>query len=143
MIENASGRVIGLMNQDNQSRAVIAQLDTNAFTWQALSELPSVFSPLPSDTMLRESNFWVGQNTLVINTSSEHYPPRWLYWWSDAQVSGDGVFYSKDWGRSWQQLAIDGYLGTLGFQGEQDRVVWGKGNTHNSNDLGIYWYGLR
>ncbi|WP_439854777.1 hypothetical protein [Pseudomonas yamanorum] len=143
VVENASGRVIGLMHQDNQSRAVIAQLDTNALTWQALGELPSVFSPLPSDTMLRERNFWVGQNTLVINTSSEHYPPRWLYWWSDAQVSGDGVFYSKDWGRSWQQLAIDGYLGTLGFQGEQDRVIWGKGNTYNSNDLGIYWYGLK
>ncbi|WP_191486733.1 hypothetical protein [Pseudomonas sp. FEN] len=143
LVENDVGRVIGLIDQGDHGQDVVAELDAAKLTWQPMGELPSVFAPLASDSRLRGGNFWVGQNSLLINTSSEHRPPRWLYWWSDAQISANGVFYSRDWGRSWQRLAIDGYLGILGFQGAQDRVVWAKGNWYNSNDVGVYSYGLR
>lgn len=46
-------------------------------------------------------------------------------------------------GRSWQHLAIDGYLGILGFQPAQDRVFWANGNWYDNNDGRIYSYGLR
>ena len=143
LLQNDAGRVIGLIDQGERRQDVVAELDTAALTWTPLSDLPSVFAPLASDSQVRGSNFWMGQNTLLINTTSNHHPPRWLYWWSDANISADGVFYSKDWGRSWQRLAIGGYLGILGFQAEQDRVIWAKGNWFDNNDLGIYSYGLR
>jgi len=143
LVESPDGKVVGLIDQGGQGQAVIGRLDPQTLSWQSLSELPSVFSPLPSYSMLRERNFWVGRNTLVINTSSRHHPPRWLYGGREATISADGVFYSKDWGRSWHQLAMDGYLGALGFQGAQDRVFWAKGNWYDSRDLGVYSYGLQ
>jgi len=143
LVANDAGRVMGLIDQGEHGEDVVAELDTAKLTWKPVGELPSVFSPLASDSQLRGGNFWMGQNSLLINTTSEHRPPRWLYWWSDARISADGVFYSKDWGHSWQRLAVDGYLGILGFQGAQDRVIWAKGNWYNSNDAGVYSYGLR
>ncbi|OOV92046.1 MULTISPECIES: hypothetical protein [unclassified Pseudomonas] len=141
--DNGAGRIVGVIDQGTGSRDRVAELDTTTFAWRVLSELPSVFAPLASDSHLRGGNFWVGRNSLVVNTWSEHRPPRWLYGWSDASISASATFYSKDWGQSWQRLAIDGYLGTLGFQGAEDRVIWAKGNWYNSNDLGIYSYGLQ
>ena len=143
LLQNDAGRVIGLIDQGERGQDVVAELDTAALTWTPLSDLPSVFAPLASDSQVRGSNFWMGQNTLLINTTSNHHPPRWLYWWSDANISADAVFYSKDWGRSWQRLAIGGYLGILGFQAEQDRVIWAKGNWYDNHDGRIYSYGLR
>ncbi|MDO7898775.1 hypothetical protein [Pseudomonas citrulli] len=143
LAQNEAGRVFGLIDQGHQGRDVVAELDTSTQTWRPVGELPSVFAPLASDSRLRGHGFWAGQNTLLINTSSEHRPPRWLYWWSDASISADGVFYSRDWGRSWHKLAVDGYLGVLGFQPGQDRVFWAKGNWYDNNDLGVYAYGLR
>ncbi|TNF84167.1 hypothetical protein FGE05_08185 [Pseudomonas sp. ICMP22404] len=142
LIQNDSGRVIGLIDQGNGGRDVIAELDTGALTWRTLSELPSPFAPLASESRVREEHFWVGQNSLLINTTSAHHPPRWLYWWSDATISADGVFYSNDWGQSWKRLAIDGYLGIVGFQPAQDRVIWGKGNWFDNHDGGLCSYGL-
>lgn len=143
VLQNDAGRVMGLIDQGDHGQAVVAELDTAALTWMPMGELPSVFSPLASQTQVRGDNLWMGQDTLLINTTSEHHPPRWLYWWSDANVSANGVFYSKDWGRSWQRLAIGGYLGILGFQPAQDRVIWANGNWYDSNDGRVYSYGLR
>ncbi|AEV63003.1 hypothetical protein [Pseudomonas ogarae] len=143
LVQNDAGRVIGLIDQGDRGRDVVAELDTAALTWTTLGDLPSVFAPLASQTQVRGDNLWLGQNTLLINTTSDHHPPRWLYWWSDANISADGVFYSKDWGRSWQRLSIDGYLGILGFQPAQDRVFWANGNWYDNNDGRIYSYGLR
>lgn len=143
LAQNDAGRVMGLIDQGDHGQDVVAELDPAALAWRPLGELPSVFDPLASDSRLRGGNFWVGHDSLLINTTSEHRPPRWLYWWADASISADGVFYSKDWGRSWQRLAIDGYLGIVGFQAAQDRVIWAKGNGFDNNDLGIYSYGLR
>lgn len=143
LVQNETGKVIGLIDQGNRGRDVVAELDTTALAWRTLSELPSVFSPLASESRVRGSNFWVGQNSLLVNTTSAHQPPRWLYWWSDATISADGVFYSKDWGQSWKRLDIDGYLGIVGFQPAQDRVIWGNGNWYDNYDGGLYSYGLR
>ncbi|AXA54087.1 hypothetical protein ACNT2N_17720 [Pseudomonas thivervalensis] len=143
LIQNDAGKVMGLIDQGNHGQTVVAELDTAALTWTPMGDLPSVFSPLASQTQVRGSNFWMGQNTLLINTTSEHHPPRWLYWWSDANISANGVFYSKDWGRSWQRLAIGGYLGVLGFEPVQDRVFRANGNWYDSNDGRVYSYGLR
>jgi len=142
LAQNDAGRVAGLIDQGDAGRHVIAELDTATLAWRPLSELPSVFAPLASESWLREEHFYLGRNSLLVNVSSEHRPPRWLYWWSDASISANGVFYSKDWGRSWQRLAIGGYLGILGFQPTQDRVIWAKGNWYDNNDQSIYSYSL-
>lgn len=138
--QNDAGRVVGLVEQGDSGRTLVAELDIATLAWRPLSELPSVFGPLASDNRVRDRSFRVGQNSLLINTISEHYPPRWLYGWSDANISAEGVFYSNDWGQSWEKLAVEGYLGVLGFQPEQDRVFWAKGY---GSDGGIYSYGLR
>lgn len=142
LAENDSGRVMGVIAQNNQRNDVIAELDVAKLSWQYVGKLPSPFSPLSSDSIvLREKNVFIGQNTMLINTSSQHHPARWLSAGSDASISAEAVFYSKDWGHSWQKLAIDGYLGVLGFQGAQDRVIWAKAD--DSRDLGVYSYGLK
>ncbi|MCJ8203730.1 hypothetical protein [Pseudomonas sp. RGM2987] len=143
LIQNDAGKVIGLIDQDNRGREVVAELDTTKLTWRTLGDLPSVFSPLASESRVRGANFWIGQNSLLINTTSTHHPPRWIYWGREANISADGVFYSRDWGQSWKRLDIDGYLGIVGFQPEQDRVIWGNGNWYDNNDGGLYSYGLR
>lgn len=142
LAQNAVGRVAGLVDQGASGRPMVAELDSATLAWRPLSELPSAFAPLASQSRLREGHFYLGQNSLLVNVSSEHRPPRWLYGWADASISADGVFYSRDWGRSWQRLAIGGYLGILGFQPTQDRVIWAKGNWYDNNDRGIYSYSL-
>lgn len=141
LAENDNGRIMGLIAQNHQRNDVIAELDRAKLTWQPQGQLPSPFAPLASSSILREKNFFVGHDTLLINTSSQHHPARWLSGGSDASISAEAVFYSKDWGRSWRKLAIDGYLGILGFQGTQDRVIWAKAD--DNRDLGVYAYGLK
>jgi hypothetical protein len=61
----------------------------------------------------------------------------------EASISADGVFYSSDWGRSWQRLAIPSYLGVLGIDAAKDTVLWAKGNWYDgSADLNVRSYGL-
>ncbi|MBC3362335.1 hypothetical protein [Pseudomonas sp. SWRI154] len=143
LLQYDAGRVVGLIDLGDRGQDVVAELDTAALSWKPLSDLPSVFAPLASDTQVRGGNFWMGQNTLLINTTSNHQPPRWLYFGSNANISADAVFYSNDWGRSWQRLSITGYLGILGFQPAQDRVIWAHGNWYDNNDGRIHSYGLR
>ncbi|WP_409298705.1 hypothetical protein [Pseudomonas sp. KCJK8993] len=143
LVESPDGQVIALLEPSGNGPTQVAQLDRQQLSWQMQGELPSVFAPLSSSSGLRESNFWAGRGALVINTHSRHHPPRWLYWGGEATVSAEGVFYSMDWGRSWRQLAVDGYLGSLGFDAVQDRLFWAKGNWYDSHDLGVYSYGLK
>lgn len=122
LADNGAGRVIGLIDQGSSGRTLVAELDTGSLAWKPLGELPNVFSPLPAKT--RAFGLWVGRNSLLVNTYSGHRPPRWLYWWSEANISADAVFYSQDWGQSWKRLALDGYMGVRGFEGKSDRVIW-------------------
>lgn len=138
LADNGNGRVIGLIDQGPHGQAVVAELNTTTLAWKPLGEVPSVFSPLPADTQARE--LWVGRNSLLINTYSDHRPPRWLYWWGEASISADAVFYSMDWGQSWTRLAVDGYRGVRGFEGASDRVFWSK--QHSGDDTQVYSYGL-
>ena len=130
------GRVIGLIDRGGYGHTVVAELNTTTLAWQPLSDLPSVFSPLAADTQAR--GLWVGRNSLLLNTSSEHHPPRWLYWWGDANISAEAVFYSKDWGQSWQRLAVDGYMGVRGFDGGSDRVFWSQQKSADDTGIGSY-----
>ncbi|MDR9877253.1 hypothetical protein RJC98_18890 [Pseudomonas allii] len=139
LADNGAGRVIGLIDQGPHGRAVVAELNTATLAWKTVGDLPSVFSPLSADTQAR--GLWVGRNSLVVNTYSDHKPPRWLYWWSEASISADAVFYSTDWGHSWKRLSLDGYMGVRGFDGASDRVFWSKQNY--ADDTLIHAYGLR
>ncbi|MCP1510629.1 MULTISPECIES: hypothetical protein [Pseudomonas] len=138
LANNGDGRVLGLIDQGPHGHAVVAEMNTTTLAWQPLGEVPSVFSPLASSTQAQQ--LWVGRNSLMINTYSEHRPPRWLYWWGDANISAGAVFYSKDWGQSWKRLAVDGYRGVIGFDGAGDRVFWAKES--HLYDVGIQAYGL-
>ncbi|AHC35028.1 MULTISPECIES: hypothetical protein [Pseudomonas] len=136
LADNGDGRVIGLIDRGGYGHTVVAELNTTTLAWQPLSDLPSVFSPLAADTQAR--GLWVGRNSLLLNTSSEHHPPRWLYWWGDANISAEAVFYSKDWGQSWQRLAVDGYMGVRGFDGGSDRVFWSQQKSADDTGIGSY-----
>lgn len=138
LADNGNGRVIGLIDQGRHGQAVVAELNTTTLAWKPLGDLPSVFSPLNADTQAR--GLWVGRNSLLINTYSDHRPPPWLYWWGEASISADAVFYSLDWGQSWKRLAVDGYRGVRGFDGASDRVFWSK--PYGGDDTQVYSYGL-
>ena len=140
---NPAGRVIGLIDHTGGERTQVALLDTATLAWNEQGSLPTPFDPLSASTYTR--GFWAGQETLVANVSSTHKVPKWIYPWQadGAQISGDAVFYSRDWGRSWHRLAIKGYLGVAGFDAAHDEVFWSKGNWYVSSDKNVYGYGLR
>ncbi|MGM3274302.1 hypothetical protein [Ralstonia sp. 24A2] len=138
-----AGRVIGLIDHTGDKRMQVALLDSATLTWSEQGNLPTSFDPLSASTYTR--GFWAGQGTLVANVSGTHHVPKWIYPWSadGAQISGEAVFYSRDWGRSWHRLAIPGYLGVAGFDATRDEVFWSKGNWYESSDRSLYGYGLR
>ncbi|ANJ73758.1 hypothetical protein K6V72_25840 [Ralstonia insidiosa] len=140
---NPAGRVIGLIDHAGDKRTQVALLDATTLAWNEQGSLPTSFDPLSASTYTR--GFWAGQETLVANVSGTHHVPKWIYLWSadGAQISGDAVFYSRDWGRSWHRLAIPGYLGVAGFDAASDEVFWSKGNWYESSDKRVYGYGLR
>lgn len=140
--QSPDGRIIGVLyNDDKQSR--VAELDPQTLHWTTTGALPSPFSPFSSSTHLRD--FRVGKNTLLAVVAAGHEVPHWLTPGSDdaAHISANAVYYSRNWGRSWKKLAIDGYLGVVGFHPEHDRVYWADGNWYNSDDLNIYQTNLR
>lgn len=140
---NPAGHVIGLIDRTGDKRTQVALLDTATLAWSVQGDLPTSFDPLSASAYTR--GFWVGQETLVANVSATHQVPKWIYPWraDGAQISGDAVFYSRDWGRSWHRLAIPGYLGVAGFDVARDEVFWSKGNWYESSDRNVYGYGLR
>ncbi|MBV4456163.1 MULTISPECIES: hypothetical protein [Pseudomonas] len=135
---NGEGRVLGLIDQGSRGQAVVAEMNTTTLAWQPLGEVPNVFSPLAASTQAQR--LWVGRDSLMISTYSEHHPPRWLYWWGDANISAGAVFYSRDGGQGWRRLALDDH-GVLGFDAASDRVFWAKPSQRDG--VGIHTYGLR
>lgn len=140
LVDNRAGRTVALVEEADGLK--VALLNRSTLKWEVQGALPTAFGILPSDSGLRA--WHVSREAIVVNIWSSHKVPRWLYPWgrNAANISADSVFYSTDWGRSWTQLSIDGYLGVLGMDGERNRVVWAKGNWHSSNDLYIHSYGL-
>ena len=140
LANNGAGRVLGLIDHGPDGQAVVAEMNTTTLAWQPLGDVPNVFSPLAASTVAQK--LWVGRNSLMISTYSEHHPPRWLYWWGKANISSGAVFYSTNWGQSWRRLALDGGdHGIRGFDGASDRVFWAKQS--KLYDVGIHAYGLR
>jgi hypothetical protein len=141
LADNGAGKIIGVLDNGNDRK--IATLNVDTLEWQMNGELPNVFSPFPAHTGIR--NFYVSRNALAIEAMGRHTVPKWAQPWSkrESNISADAVFYSTNWGRSWTRLAIDGYIGVLGIDAKSDRVVWGKGNWYNSEDLGVRTYGLK
>lgn len=137
-----AGQVVAVLRDADGESAKTALLDKGTLAWQRQGPLPSAFGPLGTSVL---HGLHVGRQAIVANVLSDHQVPRWLYPWGRdaASVSGSAVFYSTDWGRSWSRLAIDGYLGVLGLDAGQDRVVWARGNWYDSRDLAVRSYGLR
>ncbi len=132
--------MLGLIDHGPDGQAVVAEMNTTTLAWQPLGEVPNVFSPLAASTVAQK--LWVGRNSLMISTYSQHQPPRWLYWWGKASISSGAVFYSTNWGQSWRRLALDGAEhGIRGFDGASDRVFWARQS--HLYDVGIHAYGLR
>lgn len=137
---NSAGRTIAVLQRDGQPLPQVAEWNSTGRTWVDHGPLPSPFHPLASSSGLRD--FRVGDKVLLANTMSSYQVPRWLSPVRDSSISANAVFYSSDWGASWHKLAIDGYLGVLGFEPSTGRVHWAQGNWYNSRDLQIHSYDL-
>ncbi|MEC5384229.1 hypothetical protein VVD49_00770 [Uliginosibacterium sp. H3] len=142
---SAKGEVfaVAAANKGDDTELKLVLLEQDKLAWQERSTLPGSFGVLTSWVGLRD--FIVGKNAIVVNTSSEHEVPRLLYPWgrNKASISGNGVFYSVDGGKSWKRLAMNGYLGLLGLDSRNDRVMWSKGSWYESRDANVYSYGLQ
>ena len=141
VLDNRGDKVVAVL--DRGDGAHVALLDRTSLEWQDQGRLPSAFGVLPSHSGLRE--WFVGRGVIVANVMSSHDVPRWLSPWrrEAASISADAVFFSKDWGRSWQKLDMPGYLGVLGLDAQHERVAWAKGNWYDSTDLAVRTYGLK
>ncbi|UXY52672.1 hypothetical protein [Pseudomonas tohonis] len=144
VVSNDDERVIAVIEREGDEATQVAELDRQTLAWQPRGSLPSPFWPLPSSTGLR--GFSIGKRVLLANTDSSYSVPLWLYPTADgepATISSDAVFYSRDWGRSWSRLAIEGYLGVQGLDPRTDRVFWAEGDWYDVNpDKRIHSYRL-
>lgn len=137
---NTAGKTIAVLQRDGEAMPQIAEWNGTSKAWSVHGQLPSPFLPLPSSSRLRD--FQVGAHVLLANTMSSHEVPRWLTFGRRASISADAVYYSSDWGTSWKQLDIDGYLGMLGFEAESGRIHWAQGHWNSSRDRQIHSYTL-
>lgn len=144
VVSNDEKRVIAVIEREGDAATRVAELDRQTLAWQARGSLPSPFWLLPSSTGLR--GFSIGKGVLLANTDSSYSVPLWLYPKANgepATISSDAVFYSRDWGRSWSRLAIEGYLGVQGLDPRTDRVFWAEGDWYDVNpDPRIHSYRL-
>jgi hypothetical protein len=144
VLDNGSGKIVALAYTGHEPRMSVFVLDAELLEWKKQGSLPGAFGPIESHTGLREA--FIGEQILVLNVMSSHEVPSWLARLTgeeEASISADAVFYSKDWGRSWKRLAIPGYLGVLGMDARNNKVIWAKGNWYDSQDLNVRSYGLK
>ncbi|MFD2014285.1 hypothetical protein ACFSHO_15760 [Acinetobacter vivianii] len=112
-------------------------------------ELYPILSPFNGSSYVYD--IWITHDALLITIMSEHIAARILQpsTWrkptsSGGTVSANAVFYSKDWGTSWQKLAIKGYLRVLGVEANSDQVFWVDGSVYESKkDTHIYSHQLK
>ncbi|MEO5735543.1 MAG: hypothetical protein ABIN96_14790 [Rubrivivax sp.] len=140
VVDNHAGQVVGVLER-NQEMA-LALLNPLTLEWVEQGAVPTAFGPLPGVT-IQKASLQVGRGVVVVDVSSTHHVPRWVYWWGNepAYTDGSGVFYSKDWGRSWDRLSIKSAAGILGMDRANDRVVWVTGNGFDG-DTAVRSFGL-
>lgn len=149
LAQNTQGKIITIQNQMDQDQDVIAELVPENLSWKIHGTLPHPFSPFNGSSYVYD--IWITHDALLITTMSEHIAARILQpsTWrkpagSGGTVSATAVFYSKDWGTSWQKLAIQGYLKVLGVEVNSDQVFWVEGSVYeNKKDTHIYSHQLK
>ncbi|WP_445404446.1 hypothetical protein [Acinetobacter vivianii] len=149
LAQNTQGKVITIQNYMDQDQDVIAELLPENLSWKIHGTLPHPFSPFNGSSYVYD--IWITHDALLITTMSEHIAARILQpsTWrkptsSGGTVSATAVFYSKDWGTSWQKLAIKGYLRVLGVEANSDQVFWVDGSVYESKkDTHIYSHQLK
>jgi hypothetical protein len=136
LLENAEGRVIAVINHAGDQRKHIAELDRTTLEWKSHGDLPTAFGRLDASDYI--NGLWIGRSTLVTTVQSSLGVPH-----ESSRISADATFYSNDWGRSWQRLAIGDSLDVLGLAPQNDRVFWTRGNWYDDRkDSKIYGYNL-
>ena len=142
ILGSKAGQALAVVQRASQPTATIETFDPTRLQWEKRGELPNAFAPLHGSSYVREA--YLGSKALVVNVGSTHEVPRLIYPWrrDAANVSGNAVFYSTDLGRSWSRLAIDGYLGLLGMDEVQNRVIWAEENRYSNRSLQVHSYGL-
>lgn len=141
LISNAQGRFIAIQTYDNQIQQQVAELRHDDLSWTIHGKLPQPFWLFNDHTSIRD--LWMNKDMLLISTMSSHEIPRLFRpstWFTDkitGSVSVDGLYYSKDWGETWQQLAIDAPSGVLGIDTKSNQIFWSNKPWYDNPDLNI------
>jgi hypothetical protein len=144
---DGADHVIAELSRSGSSTHELAELGQDGHSWSKLSDLPNTFWPFSASTVIRpnqQTNFYVSDQIILVATTSTHKTIQLSLHVGikQAEIEGDGVFFSNDNGRHWKQLAIPGYLGILGFNADKKQVYWDKGNWYENSDRNIYYTDL-
>lgn len=125
--------------RDNDGEWLVA-LDSDNGEWTERQRTPSLLPGwlVGDDTSVRY--FWSNGDYQVISKWGYVHVPRIFMPFSreSAEINVDAHYYTRDGGRSWNQLAIPGYLGVMGLSRQGSKVYWSKGNWY-SNDESQQW----
>lgn len=128
-------------NEDGQW---LARLDADTGEWVDQHPIPSLLPEWLVDNKLSVRYFWSNGNYQVISLWGDMTIPRIMFPFSQspASITTDAHFYTDDGGRSWNQLAIPGYLGVLGLASQDAELFWSKGNWYTNEEPYVWRYDL-
>ncbi|MWL88015.1 hypothetical protein [Cupriavidus sp. SW-Y-13] len=88
--------------------------------WEKTVDLPTLFWK-PMSSFLRVDKAYFTENVWVIQPEDTHRVSRWIFPWSDAEISSYRVWlYSTDQGASWIRLSNDPFV--VGFDKDLGRL---------------------
>ena len=106
--QSSDGRVLAIVDTTPGYRYAFAEWDAASQHWKIDSDLPNLFSPFPSETSWL-SRFFVGKQIIVLGIGAGHVVPRWISWWTEAEISAGATYYSLDGGHSWRQFNLSDF----------------------------------
>lgn len=133
-IRNAPEKTVALLRPAGADAPQVATLNRSTLSWEVQGEVPGPFTPARGWTHIRE--FHVSQKALVVNVGGEVAI-------MGKTLDDDAVFYSLNWGKTWNRLKMPGYLGLMGLDYVKNRVFWSPGEWYESLDPQIYTYDLK
>lgn len=128
----------------DESGTWLARLDPDSGDWVARQRMPELLPGWLADQRSTPRHLWSNGQYQVVTLSADVHLPAVLSPFSrgGAEISADPHFYTRDGGKSWQQLAIPGYLGVMGLSREGAKLYWSPGNWYLDDEPVLRHYDL-
>ena len=139
---SADGRSHAVLSNDEGQWLV--QLDPSTGAWIGHQPMPRLLPEWLASSRMGVRYFWSNGAHQVISLWGDIILPRALFPFLEepAEINTDAHFHTRDGGRTWQQLAIPGYLGVMGLARHDSEMFWTKGDWYSNDEPYVWRYDL-